>query len=628
MNYFLVGFLTVAWIIPIVSFVDSFSFPFSCTGKRRAARSQSNAKPIHNSRITPLLCAALEIDASLEVVGAHGRIGSLFLREGGAVAVPRGVAPGCLTTDSPIIVAIPPNDWKRVFDTTLDHRKSDLVWVTDGQERLNRWQKNATVVILSPLELLEQSMGQNGAFVPGQNYVYGKHAAIMQTILSNQGITNVISEVNSWADLCDLVVAPVVSHTETSDVSVESKTISIPAIDLVCTGKQTNNSTTCKVQSVIVVGGGIIGSSIARALSQRGGPSTNITVYDPTPTGVATPASWAWLNANQKPPHGYKSLNQMGLRGWRSDALLSNLSSLKWSGTVVQTKEKLELTGGYRAEGPLSAKRIRELEPEANFTINSDFYYFADEGHVNPEEAVLAMRQEAADNGVNFVSDDRVVSLVSNSDGEFIGVKTASSKELLADVVIVAAGANSSDQALGGVPLVHNPSKTYFGSPSSSSSRLSRTLVDMVSSLYLAQRPDGTIVTGGGAIKFGLSATSEELSEAQAKKQLEMAQDAAQQLAPNPVRNSPLTHKNEVVSKPMPKDGFPILGYVVPGLYSAVTHSGMTLCPLIGQLVAVEVIEQVSLDILNDYRPTRFDNETQKHNLLDWQESEASTKHR
>ena len=256
-------------------------------------------------------------------------------------------------------------------------------------------------------------------------------------------------------------------------------------------------------------------------------------------------------------------------------------------------------------------------------------YYFADEGHVDAQEAVRVLRQEAKDNGALFVADERVVGLVRNDKQRVVGVQTssASMQQHLADVVIVAAGAGSSDKALGGVPLVHNPSKTYFGKPSPKAPMLNRTLVDMVSSLYLAQRKDGTFVTGGGAIKFGLSSANiGKISSEEVAKQMEMAQELAQQIAPNPVASSTFTHKEEVVSKPMPKDGFPILGYLEKGLYSAVTHSGMTLSPLIGQLVAAEVKEQVSLSILDDYRPARFVKENVEASVNDWQESDSTHK--
>jgi len=710
----------------------------------------------------------LEVDATCEVVGGHGRIGSLFLKEDGAIAVPRGVAPGCLTRSNnnndddddgaPIIVAIPTGDWKTVFDSTPPCRQSDLVWVGNGLLSPS-WQRAATVVV-PHFGVLQVGGDPITSPESPPTYVFGKHATAVASVLTKRGV-QVVSIVESWTEICHLaarkllwascmwllchdngvddlpdtppltfkevhemkqdelnrlvkeilpsfgvltaefdiksgasvttleseedilaymkayslsmpqaISSKAVAMTElhdrngiwftddqpfhrellervagreavaelqqqavnqsdtrpstiTSENPTKAKLVPIPALDLVCYGEMNVLNNDREIQSAIVVGGGIIGSSIARALVQRSGMK-QVTVYDPTPTGTTTPASWAWLNANQKPPHAYRSLNQLGLRGWRSDSLLESLPS--WTGTLIRTKEKLELNGGYTAEGPLSTERIRELEPEANFTdiINGTghVYYFADEGHVNPHEAVRTLRQEAMGNGASFVSEERVVGLVRNKDdNRVIGVKVSLSsrdvcetEEQLADVVIVAAGASSSDKALGGVPLVHNPSRTYFASPCSSNLNttsppafLNRTLFDMVQGLYVAQRKDGIFVAGGGALKFGLSAASNgtKVSPEEVQKQMTEAQKLTQLLAPNPIESSTFTHKEEAI-KPMPQDGFPILGYLEAGLYSAVTHSGMTMAPLIGQLVAAEVKEQVSLSILDNYRPARF----------------------
>jgi glycine/D-amino acid oxidase-like deaminating enzyme len=58
----------------------------------------------------------------------------------------------------------------------------------------------------------------------------------------------------------------------------------------------------------------------------------------------------------------------------------------------------------------------------------------------------------------------------------------------------------------------------------------------------------------------------------------------------------------------MPQDEFPIVGPVpsVAGFYVAVTHSGVTLAPLIGQLVAQEVTTGESSPWLAEYRLERF----------------------
>lgn len=594
---------------------------------------------------TPTALAALEVDASSEVVGRDwGRdgdgpgggdgVGALFLGDEGAIAVPRGVAAGCLTRrGAPIAVVA--DDWGSVWDATRPERRADLVWVArsaDGGRRAGDRQRDGTMVLFP-------SGGEDGR---RPVLVYGRHAAAVRTTLRRRGVEEV-SEVESWADMRGLVAraaaddaddgAPIGDRDGSATPRPRRMMMPLPDIGLECTGEPAAHGAPTEVRSAIVVGGGIVGSSIARALSRRG--LGEVTLYDPTPAGIATPASWAWLNANQKPPPRYKSLNQMGLRAWRSDPLLSSLGSLRWCGTLVKTSDPLDVNeGGYTVEGPLDAERIRELEPAAEFSTDDGgrVYYFADEGHVDPREAVRALRREAADGGVSVVREE-VAGLVRRG-GRVAGVTTAAATEHLADVVILAAGANS--DVLGGVPLTHHPSRTYFGEASSDDPpavsspapfpALRRTLVDMTSSLYLAQRVDGTTVVGGGAVKFGLSRDAARPLPEEARRQLTAAQEVARRLAPGPLAASPLTRQREVASKPMPRDGFPILGYGEPGLYSAVTHSGMTLAPLIGPLVAAEVTECVSLDILEDYRPARFGTAAEKEIVRDWQESKSKEK--
>jgi glycine/D-amino acid oxidase-like deaminating enzyme len=58
----------------------------------------------------------------------------------------------------------------------------------------------------------------------------------------------------------------------------------------------------------------------------------------------------------------------------------------------------------------------------------------------------------------------------------------------------------------------------------------------------------------------------------------------------------------------LPRDEYPIVGFTArcPNLYIAAMHSGITLSPLIGQLAAAEILDGSSVDLLRDYRPSRF----------------------
>jgi glycine/D-amino acid oxidase-like deaminating enzyme len=63
-----------------------------------------------------------------------------------------------------------------------------------------------------------------------------------------------------------------------------------------------------------------------------------------------------------------------------------------------------------------------------------------------------------------------------------------------------------------------------------------------------------------------------------------------------------------VVDRPIPADGFPSVGSVpsVPGYYEAVSHSGITLGPVIGRLLASEILSGTRDEMHADFRPERF----------------------
>jgi glycine/D-amino acid oxidase-like deaminating enzyme len=63
-----------------------------------------------------------------------------------------------------------------------------------------------------------------------------------------------------------------------------------------------------------------------------------------------------------------------------------------------------------------------------------------------------------------------------------------------------------------------------------------------------------------------------------------------------------------VAHRPMPLDGFPIVGRAdgIGGLYTAVTHSGITLAPAIGRFVADEILAGRRDELLAPYGVERF----------------------
>lgn len=619
-------------------------------------------------------------DATSEVVGASGRMGSQWLRQNGSVAVPRGVSPGCLSPPGiPIYIATPSSSWEDVYRETMEERREDLVWVGNGLP-LDEF-RNSTVVVPHYGIL---SVGAKPTTLPSSppTFIYGKHADKVALVLEKEGVkTEVVASWDQiqihaaqkllWAScmwlLCHSFEPPLTLeqvHDQCQDFLMDLVRELLPALeDRVKSGIDQNDTITylefysrsmpnaipskalavdevCERNGVslqlrsrfpqplheellvriggpevlqqaikepfhapkqrqlvhlkdvdlkvwgsrkvvgsvcreaIVIGGGIVGSSVALNLARHGVKVTVFDRLDESELGATTPASWAWINANLKSPQAYQWLNQLGMRGWQKDPIVADLPI--WNGALVQFKDAPLFHGGYSVEGPLSERRVRELEPQSNFSCSSGFvYFFSDEGFVDPAAAVRSMRQAAHDLGVQFRSGENVTTLMRDPKGRVTGVQSYSLSSspgktvttTAADVVVVAAGSGSAAPALGGLPLTHSPGQIAFARPRDSSSpRLKRILVDTLRESHVLQRQDGTIVAGGGSLVVGGSSPASKSLTREAGDRGGELLDVAEQLAPGPVSSSNFTH-SAGADRPMPSDGWPAVGYHEPGLY-------------------------------------------------------------
>jgi glycine/D-amino acid oxidase-like deaminating enzyme len=60
--------------------------------------------------------------------------------------------------------------------------------------------------------------------------------------------------------------------------------------------------------------------------------------------------------------------------------------------------------------------------------------------------------------------------------------------------------------------------------------------------------------------------------------------------------------------RPMPLDEYPVVGALpaTPDVHVAVTHSGVTLAPILGRWMSAEVMGAMRVEALAPYRPERF----------------------
>ncbi|GAX29326.1 hypothetical protein FisN_16Hh240 [Fistulifera solaris] len=316
-------------------------------------------------------------------------------------------------------------------------------------------------------------------------------------------------------------------------------TIPIPHLNMTVYG--TRQSGTQSPHTVLIIGSGIMGRSIALNLQRRG--IRKIIMVDPSLPEITqtTKGSWAWINANQKQPDHYRCINQLGMMAWRRDSALSDL--VEWKGSVVKVSSPLDpqFLHGYGAEGPLSIDVLQQLEPSGNFSSPGCYYYhFRDEGSVDPSVACIALQKAMHQSEISYVS-ETVVEYWRDTEGKVIGVVMENGTKVSADVVVVAAGTGSS--TLAKIPMQHSPGRIAFAS--SAGKALRKIIVDTVAESHVLQRRDGTIVAGGGYLQVGGSSGRPDPKwfSKDASSIADALFEAAEQLTPGTLPNTNLWKK-------------------------------------------------------------------------------------
>lgn len=351
--------------------------------------------------------------------------------------------------------------------------------------------------------------------------------------------------------------------------------------------------------NILVVGAGIIGASIAYHLARRG---ARVTVLDAAePGGVATRRSWAWINASWGNPEAYFRLRIRSMAEWRR--LEREVPDLRvaWSGGLLWDlpPEELETYAAEHASWGYGIRRVDRAEAariEPQLAVPPDFaLHVAEEGAVEPLAAARALLGAAQKLGVEVIAKRPVRSLVRHA-GRITGVETESGT-IRADEIVLAAGAGTAALAASaGVTLpVDTPPGLLIASKPHR--RLLNGLV-MSPGLHVRQTAEGRLLAGADFAGGDPGEDAEAVSRALFETMRGMFKDGAA-----------LEYDHHAVGyRPMPRDGFPILGRAprIQGLHIAVLHSGITLAPAVGLFAAEEILEGRGDPLLGPYGPERF----------------------
>lgn len=374
---------------------------------------------------------------------------------------------------------------------------------------------------------------------------------------------------------------------------------------------------------VVVVGGGILGMSIAYALTRLGRAVTLL--EERTIASGTTGASFAWLNATAKADDAhYHKLNRRGVEkhlalaaAWGENAIgLDGTGSIHWShpsaadggpATVLARGEQLA-DWDYPIVG-LDRAALQALEPHVDFPDGSAGFLAPLDRWLDAPRMVRRMAEATRDDGGDIREGAPVTGFV--FDGDIVVGVDAPPYRIVAPTVVLATGT--------ALPTLAALARRSLARPLPVRS-MPGLLVDTATAprawlRHVVYFPDGAGFhmrpTGEG-----LSLGADDIDADHAAPHQDsllvgataLLHRASAYLPGFPALELAATADARIGVRPMPEDGLPIVGPLAdaPGVYIAATHSGITLGPHLGDLIASEIALGETQTDLEPYRPTRF----------------------
>jgi glycine oxidase len=329
--------------------------------------------------------------------------------------------------------------------------------------------------------------------------------------------------------------------------------------------------------SVVVVGGGIIGLSVAWRLTQRG---VDVTVLDDGVDGAWHVAAGMLAPSGEAAfePPALVRLMEESARRWPSFAeSLGGDVGYDDAGTLslaVTADDLAEARRGWRSP-VLSPSELRRLEPALSPRVRAGVYTSTDR-QVDPRRVVAALRERLG--------------------GRVIHKRVSTLDDVEASTVVIAAGCGTA--ALTGLPI--RPVKGQVLRLRGEPGRLRHVLEARVDgrAVYVVPRADGEIVVG---------ATQEERSDwtVTAGGVYELLR-AAIELVPDLAECA--LAETLVGHRPGTPDNAPLLGWVRDGVLVAAGHhrNGVLLAPVTADLIAGLVLGEKADPLLEAFAPGRF----------------------
>ncbi|WP_104092522.1 FAD-binding oxidoreductase [Arthrobacter sp. GMC3] len=324
-------------------------------------------------------------------------------------------------------------------------------------------------------------------------------------------------------------------------------------------------------REVIVVGAGIVGSSIAYQLAVAG---VSVTLVDAAlPGSGATKHSFAWIGRSAHDGSPEEKLRSLGRDHWYRLAQEVPDLEMHWTGALVWGEY-------FSHDGAPKTDRVEMIEPHLVMPPHQSEHR-ADDGWLDPVRTTECLIRAAQRHGTSVRLGSPVSRLARSEEGTVIGA-VLGTEVLSASTVIVAAGTGSTALcATAGIdlPMVSSPSVlVQLQAPPG----IVRGIVAN-DEFEARQSADGTTLMPleytGETSREDLRRTGEET--------LRLFQGSFHGASETKLKSV------EIGWRPMLANGESAIGYSsVPGLYTAVAHPGIMLASVIGHIATKAILAQ------------------------------------
>ncbi len=370
-----------------------------------------------------------------------------------------------------------------------------------------------------------------------------------------------------------------------------------------------------KREKIIMIGAGIIGTTIAYELSKMG---ADVTLIDQEfPGSAASGSSFSWINATYpKKPYPYNLLSQLGIDAYKSLEKEINLK-INWGGSLEWFDSDQEQTNlmnevknlkkypRHSAVDVINESEARALEPSIDFN-NQNIVFSRADGAIDTIHAINLMIENIKFNGGSVLYPCRFQGL--NYTNRILSSVETTVGELEADQAIFATGIDSG--RLLSIDMMKPSTPGIIVTSKPTGKLLKRIIVGP--GAHIHQQLDGRIIFGeqSGAPTSHLDRLSNKPknfpSELFAQDHINRIFDTAKTFMKK-VEDLKV-EKTSIGWRPLPKDGRPVIGRIdgLSGIYIAVMHSGVSLAAIVGKLVSEEILNGSTNLLLKDFRPSRF----------------------